>query len=189
MTSKYVWQQTDDSSGYTEDNGRSAECQWQFTEGGPNGCTVYETIHWEQSWLHYSKVHQRWRQEAIHCIVLEALSCQMNRIGAQITERLSRKIDLYQSLCNRRHTLSVLRCFLPKKPEPIHFLRAMQSSNSFSLFFNFSCEGSFFFGQSSKLRHGYFRWIVSYILAELGPRVGLVSYILAEQGPRGELLT
>ena len=40
INSKYVWQQTDDSSGYTEDNGRSAECLRKFTEGGPNGCTV-----------------------------------------------------------------------------------------------------------------------------------------------------
>ena len=30
MTSKHVWQQTDDSSDYTEDNGRSAECLRQF---------------------------------------------------------------------------------------------------------------------------------------------------------------
>ena len=28
------------------DNGRSAECLRQFTEGGPSGCAVYETIHW-----------------------------------------------------------------------------------------------------------------------------------------------
>ena len=55
---KVCWQQTDDSSGYTEDNGRSEECLRQFTEGGPGGCTLYETIHWEQSWLQYSKVHQ-----------------------------------------------------------------------------------------------------------------------------------
>ena len=41
--------------------------------------TVYETIHWEKSWLQSSKVHQRWRQEAIHYTVLEAPSCQMNR--------------------------------------------------------------------------------------------------------------
>ena len=42
MTSKYVWQQTDDSSGYTEDKGRSAECLRWFTERGLCGCTVYE---------------------------------------------------------------------------------------------------------------------------------------------------
>ena len=42
MTSKYVWQQTGDSSGYTEDYGRSTECLRYFTEGGPSGCTVYE---------------------------------------------------------------------------------------------------------------------------------------------------
>ena len=35
-------------------------------------------MHWKQSWLHHSKVHQRWRQEAIHYIVLEAPFCQMN---------------------------------------------------------------------------------------------------------------
>ena len=29
--------------------------------------------------MQYSKVHQRWRQEAIHYTVLEAPSCQMNR--------------------------------------------------------------------------------------------------------------
>ena len=79
MTSKYAWQQTDDSSGCTEDNCRSAESLRQFTESGPSGCTVCETIHWEQSWLQYSKVHHRWRQEAIHYTLLEALSCQMNR--------------------------------------------------------------------------------------------------------------
>ena len=33
MTSKYVWQQTDDSSGYTEDNGRSAECLCSSLKG------------------------------------------------------------------------------------------------------------------------------------------------------------
>ena len=42
MTLKYVWQQSDDSSGYTEDNGRSAECLRYFTEDRPSGCTVYE---------------------------------------------------------------------------------------------------------------------------------------------------
>ena len=45
MTSKYVWQQTDDSSGYTEDYGRSVECLTLFTEGGPSVYTVHETIH------------------------------------------------------------------------------------------------------------------------------------------------
>ena len=42
---KVCLQQTDDSSGYTEDNGRSAECLRQFTENGPSGCTVNETTH------------------------------------------------------------------------------------------------------------------------------------------------
>ena len=44
MTSKYVQQQTDDSSSYTEDNDGSAECPRWFSEGGPSGCTVYEAI-------------------------------------------------------------------------------------------------------------------------------------------------
>ena len=42
------------------------------------------------------------------------------RIGTQTTVRLSRYIDLYHSLCNRRHTLTVLPVFFLKKPEPIH---------------------------------------------------------------------
>ena len=53
------------------------------------------------------------------------------RIGTQTTVRLSRYTNHYQRLCNRRHTLSVLRFFLPKKPEPIHFLRAMRTHRFF----------------------------------------------------------
>ena len=63
----------------------------------------------------------------------------------------------------------------------------MQSYNSFSLI-NFSCEGSFFFGQSSKrlsanhlrCEHRRFYKVTS---------VGLVLYILADLGPHGKLLT
>ena len=40
----------------------------------------------------------------------------------------------YQSLCNRQLSSSVLQVFFPKKPETIHFLRAMQSSSSFPLY-------------------------------------------------------
>ena len=84
--------------------------------------------------------------------------------------------------------MNVIRFFLPKKPEPILFLPAMRSFNTFSLFFNFSREGSYFFGQSSKhlsadhhrCEHRDFYKVSS---------VGLVSYILADQRPRGELLT
>ena len=43
------------------------------------GLPDYETIRWEQSWLHCSTVHERLRQEAIHFSVLVAPSCQMNR--------------------------------------------------------------------------------------------------------------
>ena len=53
------------------------------------------------------------------------------------------------SLCNHWHISTVLQFFLPKKPEPIHYLRAMRSSNSFSLI-NFFSKGSFFFSQSLK---------------------------------------
>ena len=70
-------------------------------------------------------------------------------IGTQTRACLSQLIDLYQSLCNRRHSLSVLRVFFPKKPEPIHFLQAMRSSRIFS------CKGSFFFGRSLKRLSAY----------------------------------
>ena len=63
------------------------------------------------------------------------------QIGTQTIERLCAK-SICISLCNHRHISSVLQFFLPKKPEPIHYLRAMQSSNSFSLI-NFFCKGSF----------------------------------------------
>ena len=55
MTSNYVWQQTDNSSGYTEDNGRSAvpevgvfvvvQCMTmrQYTENSPGYSTAKYT--------------------------------------------------------------------------------------------------------------------------------------------------
>ena len=45
MTPEYVWQEADDSSGYTEDNGRLAVCPRYFIESGPSACAAYETIH------------------------------------------------------------------------------------------------------------------------------------------------
>ena len=58
----------------------------------------------------------------------------------------------------------------------------------FFFFFYFSCQGSLYFGQSSKrlsadrlrCEHRHFYMVTS---------VRLVSYILANLGPRGELLT
>ena len=75
--------------------------------------------------------------------------------------------------------------FLPTKPEPI-FLESWEVLTLFH-FINFSCEGNFFFGQSSKrlsadhlrCEHRHFYTVTS---------VGLLSYILADLGPRGELL-
>ena len=77
-------------------------------------------LHREQSWLQYSKVHQCWRQETIHYTVLGNWPCWYTDYSMPFTI-----ISIYQSL------LSVFQVFFPKKPEPLYFLRAMQSSNSF----------------------------------------------------------
>ena len=85
------------------------------------------------------------------------------------------------------HWLSVLRFFIPKKPEPIHFLRALWSSNSFP-FISSSCQRSLFFGRSSKrLSAANFRYENRRVF--MTTFVGLVSYILVNLGPLGELLT
>ena len=110
------------------------------------------------------------------------------RIGTLTTLRLLREIDLYESLCNRRHPLSVLRFSSPRNRNRYIFFFEPCEVPTVSPFFNFSCKGSFFFGQFSKClsddrlrcEHRRFYMIIS---------VGLVSYILADLGPRGELLT
>ena len=71
-------------------------------------------------------------------------------IGTQTTERLLQQINPYHSLCNHGHTLSVLRLFLPPQKSNRHsYFKPCQVPTVFPLI-NFSCRGSFFFGQSSK---------------------------------------
>ena len=157
----------------------------QYTENSP-GCSA----------ANYTNVGgmgqyttQSWKPFLVRRTLADRIGTVTDRIGTQTTVRLTWKIDLCQSLCNRRHTLSVLRFLLPKKPEPIHFLRSMRSYKSFSFFFNFSCEDSFFFGQSSKhlsadrlrCEHRLFYMVTS---------VGLNCFVHTRNpGPRGELLT
>ena len=77
----------------------------------------------------------------------------------------------------------------------MHFLRAMRSSNRFPPpppppppFINFSCEGSFFFGQSSR-RLSADRLRCEHRRFYMATSVGLVSYLFVDLGPRGALLT
>ena len=95
-----------------------------------------------------------------------------------------------QSLSESLQSPTHIECslvFLPKKSEPIHFLRAIRSCISFP-FINFSCVDSFFFDQSSKhLSADHLRYEHGH--SYMATSVGLVSYILADQGQRDELPT
>ena len=71
--------------------------------------------------------------------------------------------------------------FFPMKPEPCEVPAVFP-------FINLFCEGSFFFGQSSK-RLSADRLRCEHRRFYMATSVGLVSYILADLGPRGELLT
>ena len=80
------------------------------------------------------------------------------------------------------------RFFFLRNRNQYIFFESCEVQKSFSFFFIFSCEGSFFFGKSSKclsvdrLRCEQRRF---YVVTS----VGLVLYILADLGPCGELLT
>ena len=79
------------------------------------------------------------------------------------------------------------RVFFPRNLNRYIFFEPCEVPTAFH-FMNCSCEGGFFFGQSSKrlsadrlrCEHRRFYMVTS---------VGLVSYILADLGLRGELLT
>ena len=189
--------------------------QWQISrvpeevQGVPCGCTVFEVIHWEQSWLQYSKVHQGRRQyntqswkpflvrwTATDCIgtVSDRIGTVTGRIGTQTTVGYAfRGKSISISLCNRRHTLSVLCFFLSQEIAADTFFSShakfKQFPPLFSSFFQFLLQRySFFFGQSLKhlsadrLRCEHWRfYMVTF--------VRLVSHILEELGPRSKLLT
>ena len=158
---------------------------------------MYETIHREQSWLQYSKVHQRWRQEAIYYTDLEAPSCQMNRNWPYRYTDYNTAFAENRSLSESVQSPTHIECssVFPSQETGTDAISSSHAKfKQFFMFFflfliyNFSCEGSFSFGQSSKhlsadhLRCDHRRF-------NMATSVGLVSYILEALGPRGELLT
>ena len=86
-------------------------------------------------------------------IVTDRISTITGRIGTQTTVRLSRKIDLNPSLCNRRHTLSVLRVFFLKKRNRYIFFKPYEVPAVFPLI-NFPCKGRVW---TQMLLHRFFR--------------------------------
>ena len=173
---------------------------------------MHETIHWEQSWLHYSKVHQCWRQEAIHYTVLEAPSCQMNHNWPyrlcnwqyqyrnwpyQYRNRPYRYTDystpfavnqsLSESMQSPTSIESFFRFSFPRNQNQYIFFKLCEVPTVFP-FINFSCEGSFFFRQSSK-HLSVDRRRCEHRCFYMAASVGLVPYILADLEPCGELLT
>ena len=108
-------------------------------------------------------------------------------IGTQTTVCLSRYIDLYQSLCNCQHTLSVHRFSFPGNWNRYIFFKPCEVPTTFP-FINFSCKDSFFFGQPPKCLSADCLWCEHrrFYMATL---IGLVLYILADLKPCGKLLT
>ena len=161
----------------------------QYTENGP-GCSTakYTNVGGRRQ---YST--QSWKSFLARWTVTNRIGSLTDRIGTvtgcivtQTTIRLSWKIDHCRSLCSRRHTLFFGFSF-PRNQNRYIFFEPCEVQTVFP-FFQFSCEGSFFFGQSSKrlsadhlrCEHRRFYMVTS---------VGLVPYILADLGPRGVLLT
>ena len=89
-----------------------------------------------------SMFHMERRSRNTLIIIIIIIGTVTDRIGTQTTVRLLRKIGLYPSLCNHRHTLNALRYFFPKKPEQIIFFEPREVQTVFHIF-SFSCEGSF----------------------------------------------
>ena len=94
------------------------ECMRQYTENSPGCSTAKNTnVRGRRQYI-----TQSWKPLLARWTVTDHISTVTGHIGTQTTVCLLRKINLYHSLCNNLHTLSVLLFFLPKKPEPIHFL-------------------------------------------------------------------
>ena len=157
--------------------------------------------HREQYWLHYSKVHQSWGQEAIHYTMLEVPSCQMNRNWPYWYTANSTLFAVYRYLSESIQSPTRIECFSG-------FLSQETGTDTFSTSSNsppplpppppspslpspvtsFSCKGSFFFGQSSKCLTDD-RLRCEHRCFYMATSVRLVSHILADPGPRGTLLT
>ena len=166
------------------------QCMRQYTENSL-GCSTAKYTNvgggrqiTTQSWKPF--FCQRYRYGQLRCRYVK-LSVSQLAVSLHKLQYAFRRKSIYQSLCNRRHTLSVLRFLLPKKPEPIHFLRAMRSSNSFSFFtislarVDFSLVNLRIVFSADGFRCEHRRFYIFF-------SVGFVSYVLAAKGPRGELL-
>ena len=185
MTSKCVWQQTDDSFGYTEDmadqqsawgsslNGVfvAVQCMRQYSENSP-GCSTAK----------YTNVGVR-----RHNTVLEAPSCQMNRNWlyryrnwpyryhnwpCQYTDYCTSfavNRSLSESMQSRTHIECSSFFSFQRNRNRYIFFEPFEVPTGFP-FINFSYVGSLFFGQSWKrlsadhlgclhrrFKHGYFR--------------------------------
>ena len=152
------------------------QCMRQYTDNSP-GCNTAE----------YTNVGgrrqcttQSWKPFLARWTETDRIGTVTGRIGTQITVRLSRKIDLVSESMQSPTHIERSSVFPPQETGTDTFF----SSNAkfiFSFFFQFFCEGCFFFGQSSKClsagrlrcEHRHFYMVTS---------VGLVSYILAALG-------
>ena len=135
------------------------QCVRQYTENSP-GCSTAEYTNIEGRRQYTT---QSWKALLARWTVTHFSNWQY-----RYTDYSMPFAENQSSQCSRWHTSIVLPFFLPKKPEPIHVLWAMWSSNNFSSFIPFGQSLKHLSADHLRYEHRCFYMVSS---------VGLVSYM------------